>query len=390
MVVAIADNSTQGEMMNSKTDRSIMMSRRTLVAGTAVLGGSVLAGLGIQKAEAGDRKYKFAFANVQESGELFKQFGDGFKAAADKIGVVLSRYNNNGDGVTALNNARLMIEEQPDIVFEYNGVEGIGNSLRKVFERAKVPYVAINVPVPGGHWFNLVNKEIGIDAAKIVAAAAREKGWTADNTTVLVAQAAAAGVEVNDCVRYFYITIAEEMGMQQVGPEAITATTTIISPTGIQVDGKGALEASYAAVKNVLQTIPKDRNLLLFAVNDDSAIATWRAVAESGRGDKALVAGLGGSLAALKELRTNPQWVGEGSVFSTHWGQYLLAMGVAIVNDEKPPPLTKAPQIVLTKKDVDTYYDAAGKVVLLPPLVPENRYLAATGILQKFGNVKDL
>ncbi|MCC8978524.1 sugar ABC transporter substrate-binding protein [Bradyrhizobium acaciae] len=376
--------------MNSKTDKSIMMSRRTLVAGTAVLGGSVLAGLGIRKAEAGDRKYKFAFANVQESGELFKQFGDGFKAAADKIGIVLSRYNNNGDGVTALNNARLMIEEQPDIVFEYNGVEGIGNSLQKVFERAKVPYVAINVPVPGGHWFNLVNKEIGIDAAKIVAAAAREKGWTADNTTVLVAQAAAAGVEVNDCVRYFYITVAEEMGMQQVGPEAITATTTIISPTGIQVDGKGALEASYAAVKNVLQTIPKDRNLLLFAVNDDSAIATWRAVAESGRGDKALVAGLGGSLAALKELRTNPQWVGEGSVFSTHWGQYLLAMGVAIVNDKKPPPLTKAPQIVLTKKDVDTYYDAAGKVVMLPPLVPENRYLAATGILQKFGNVKDL
>lgn len=376
--------------MNCKRETLIMMNRRAIVGGAALVGGSLLTGLSLHQAEASDRKYKFAFANVQESGELFKQFGDGFKAAADKVGISLSRYNNNGDGVTALNNARLMIEEQPDIVFEYNGVEGIGNSLRKVFERSKVPYVAINVPVPGGHWFNLVNKDIGIDAAKVVVAAAKEKGWTADNTTVLVAQASAAGVEVNDCVRYFYITVAEEMGMQKVGPEAITATTTVISPTGIQVDGKGALEGSYAAVKNVLQTIPKDRNLLLFAVNDDSAIATWRAVAESGRGDKALIAGLGGSLAALKELRTNPQWVGEGSVFSTHWGQYLLAMGVAIVNGATPPPLTKAPQIVLTKKDVDTYYSALGKVIQLPPLVLENRYLAATGILQKFGNIKDL
>ena len=65
-------------------------------------------------------------------------------------------------------------------------------------------------------------------------------------------------------------------------------------------------------------------------------------------------------------------------------------MGVAIMNGVTPPPLTKTPQVILTKDTVDKYYDAEGKVKLLPPLVPENMYLKDTGVLQKFGNVEGL
>jgi ribose transport system substrate-binding protein len=65
-------------------------------------------------------------------------------------------------------------------------------------------------------------------------------------------------------------------------------------------------------------------------------------------------------------------------------------MGVAIKNGVTPPPLTKSPQIVLTKSTIDKYYDANGKVILLPALVEENKYLADTGVLQKFGNVDGL
>jgi len=180
------------------------------------------------------------------------------------------------------------------------------------------------------------------------------------------------------------------MGLDKVEPQAITATTTAIGKTGIQVDGKATLESSFNAVKNVLQTLPRDQHILLYAVNDDSAIGAWRAMTETGRADNTLVAGLGGSLAALKELRTNPAWVAEGSVFMSDWGQYLIAMGVAIARGATPPPLTKSPQIVLTKQTVDKYYDADGRVILLPALVAENRYLAETGVLQQFGNVEGL
>lgn len=376
--------------MTKTYDRNtVMATRRHILAAAAALGGTALTAP-IFAAFAQDKPLKFAFANVTEAGELFKQFGDGFADVAQKAGITFSRYDNKFDGVTATNNARLMVQEQPDVIFEYNAVEGIGPALQRTFNQANIPFVAINVPVPGGHWFNLVNKDIGIEAADKVVGFAKEKGWTADNTAVLIVQASASGVEVNDCVRYFYVRAAELMGFPQVAPEAITATTTVISPAGVQVDGKATLEDSYTGVKNVLQTIPADRNLLLFTVNDDSAVGAWRAVDESGRGANTLIGGLGGSIAALKELRENPQWVAEGSIFIANWGVYLVAMGIAISQGVTPPPLTKSPQAIITKADVDKFYDAAGTAILLPPLVDENRYLADTGILQKYAKIEGL
>ncbi len=64
-------------------------------------------------------------------------------------------------------------------------------------------------------------------------------------------------------------------------------------------------------------------------------------------------------------------------------------MAVAVHNGVTPPPLTKSPQLVLTPATVDKYYDAEGKVKLLPPLVPENMYLKDTGVLQSSTTSKD-
>jgi ribose transport system substrate-binding protein len=371
------------------------LSRRRMISGLAALGASVPSASvlrpNLARAALSGKSYFFDFANILESGAEFKDFGDRLMDAAKIAGIRIKRYNNNNDGTTTINNARLMVQDRPDLILEYTAVEGMGPSLQRLFSRAKIPYIAINIPIPGGYWFNLVNKQIGTETAKVVVAAAQEKGWTAADTTVLIVQGSQYGSEVNDCVRYFYVTAAANMpGMDQVEPSAITSLTTAIGKSGIQVDGKATLEGSYSAVKNALQALPSDRHILLYAINDDSAIGAWRAVAESQREKNTLVAGLAGSAAAIHELRTNPQWIAQGSIFFSNWGEYLIAMGVAIMNGVKPPPLTKCPQLILTKSTVDKYYDASGRVKLLPPLVPENLYLKDTGILQKFRNIEGL
>ncbi|NGM85259.1 sugar ABC transporter substrate-binding protein [Paenibacillus sp. 7124] len=332
----------------------------------------------------------FTFANVTESGPLFVELGKGMKAAAEKAGVELKVYNNNFDGATALKNAQLMVQDKPDLIIEYNGVEGVGNALQAVFEKSGIPSIGVNVPVPGSHWFNLSNKQLGIDAGKELAQAALEKGWKAEETTIIIAQSATAGTEVNDSVRYFYVSAAETLGLEGVAPESIVPTTTTIGESLIQVDGKSTLEDTYTSVKNVLQTVDQNRKLLVFSVNDDSTLGAWRAIEESGRTENTLVAGLGGSEEALKQLRENPQWVAEGSIFMSDWGQYLIAMGVAIVNGTEPPALTPAPQVMLTKENVNDYYPNGAVAEKLPPLVEDNMYLKDTGILQLFGNIQGL
>ena len=373
--------------LDDMTRRQLM--RRLIALGLTTASATSLLGAWGTRAQA-QARYKLSFANITEAGELFVQLGNGIAAAAEAANIELRRYDNNFDSETTLRNAQLMVQDQPDLILEYNGVAGIGPALQRVFDTAGIPFIAINVDVPGGHWFNLVNSEIGADTARTVVPMAQAKGWSAADTTVIIVQSSESGEEVNDCVRYFYITAAEAMGMPVAAPTDITALTTTISENGIQVDGKGQLEQSYTAVKNVLQTLPADRNILLYSVNDDSTIGAWRAVQEAGRAEKVLVAGLGGSAAALQELRTNPSWVAEGTIFMGQWGQYLIAMAVAILEGAVPPELTKCPQTVLTAENVDTFYDADANVILLPPLDDSNSYLAATGVLQLFGNVQNL
>lgn len=311
---------------------------------------------------------------------------------AEEAGIRIKLYNNDFDGETALRNAQLMVQDKPDLIIMYNAVEGVSASIGKLFNDAGIPCIAVNVPIPGCPWFNLSNKEIGYETGKVVAEEAKARGWTGENTTVILVQNASAGEEVNHSVMYFYQAVAESMeGMDLINAEEITRDKTTMGNNLVQVDGQSALEPSYLAVKNVLPTIPQDRKILVMTPNDDSAMGAWRAIEEANRADDALIAGLGGGEEGLKQLRENPNWVAEGDIFFPFWGQYLLAMAIEMLNGDTPPERTAAPQVVLTKETVDQYYpDGATVPSILPPLGPENEYLKDSQLLKSLDNIEGI
>ena len=334
----------------------------------------------------------FTFANATASGPLFVGMQEGVQRSADAAGVELKLYNNNFDGETALRNAQLMVQDQPDFIIMYNAVEGVGARIGKTFNDAGIPCIAVNVPFPGCAWFNLSNKDIGTETGKVAAEAAKAKGWTGEDTTVVLVQNATAGEEVNHSVMYFYEAVAQNMpGMDQIAATDITRQTTTMGDNLIQVDGQSALEPSYTAVKNVLPTIPEGRHILIQTPNDDSAMGAWRAIVEANRVDDALITGLGGGEEGLKQLRENPNWVAEGDIFFPFWGQYLVAMALEMLKGDVPPERTAAPQIVLTKETVDQYYpEGATTPAVLPPLTAENEYLADSELLKMLDNIEGI
>jgi len=365
-----------------------LTARRGLVI--VVVGCVAVALLATTGATARSQKaYTFAYANVSDQSPLFKTVGDLMVKDGKKVEITVKRFNNNFDGPTALNNAQLMVQQRPDLIIDWTGVESIGASVGQVFKRGKVPCIAVNQKIPGCPWFNLVNRDLGIGAANIVVPILKKKGWTAKDTTLLLVAFPGAGAEVNSNSRYFYARVSQAIpGMAKATPTSITDKTTNIGslPNGIQIDGKGSLEPTYTATKSTLQILPKDRHIVIFTINDDSALGAWRAVTQAGRQKNTLIIGQGADADGLKNLRTNPSWVAEGSVFFEFWHEYLLAMGVAVLNGAKPPPLTLAPQTVLSKQTVDKYYKG-NKPRVAPPLPAQDRYLIKTGILQKFGNI---
>jgi len=239
---------------------------------------------------------------------------------------------------------------------------------------------------PRPDFLNIDNRALGEQTAQIIGKMAADRGWNATNTTVLIGQNAAAGEQVNDCVRYFYTTIAPMLGAQEVDAKTITPTTTRIGANGLQFDGGSQLQPSFEAVKNLLPSIPADHHIILYTVNNDSTKGALRALEDAGRGgnDALLIGGLGGDETGITALRNDPRWVAEGDIFVSWWGAYATAMAKAVAEGQKPPAdVTPLPQIVLDKTTVDQYHKPGSvDVSKLPPLVADNKYLEESGFLQ--------
>jgi ribose transport system substrate-binding protein len=334
----------------------------------------------------------FAYASGGDAVGIFKTVGDGVVSNAEALGIEMKRYDNNLDGPTALSNAGLIAQTKPDVAIDWNTVVGVGEAVGQQFTRAEVPCIAVNQQIPGCSWFNLSNKQMGTDAAAVILPEAKKRGWDASNTTVVMVIAAANGTEVNDGPRYFYVDTADTLvGFEKVEPGDITASTTTIGGTnGVQIDCKSTIDGAFAAMQNAVGTIPKDNNILLYGTEDGCTIGAYNSLKKHGYGDRILTGGLGAGPEGLAALRSDPNWLVEGALFTQTWGAYVLAQAIAITDGVTPPELTSAPQIMLTKDTVDTYYDAEGEVISLPPLVENNEYLAKYNVLQKFFKVQGL
>jgi ribose transport system substrate-binding protein len=345
---------------------------------------------GSSPAATGSDKYTFDYANVFDKSPTFKTVGDDLVSQGAQVGITVRRSDNNSDCATVLSNAKVMVQEKPDVAIDWMGCEGAGPAVGKLFGDAKIPCVAVNQVIPGCPFFNLVNKDFGVQGAAIVYPLVQKAGWTPNDTTLILAAAPGAGAEVNSNSRFFYEDLAKAWGLDMYTADQITDTTTTLGKNLIQVAGQGTgngpLEGSYTALKGVLPSIPTSRHLIVFTINDDSGLGAWRAITESHRENNTMILSAGADADGINQLRTNPHWVAEFSVFFEYWSEYLLAMGVAVKKGIKPPTQTYCPQVVLSKDNVDQYYNGTTPKAV-PPIPDQDKYLIQTGILQKFGNI---
>lgn len=369
-----------------------MRSRFTAVTAVMAITLLFLTACGASGNNSGSSKtISISFASADDRIGVFKTVGDGMVANAAKAGVKVKHYDNKLDGATALANADLMIQDHPDIIVDWNAVANVGAALGKKFNDAKIPCLAVNQPIAGCAWFNLSNQQAGIDAATTMIPLAQSKGWTAADTTILMVVQSSAGVEVNNGPRYFYITIASKIsGFPPKTPDELNPQTTVIgNHQGVQYECNSTVDGSYANAKNLLPTIPASNHVMVFGDDTDCTLGALRALTEAGRANNTMACGLGPTPDGLTNLRTNPSWVCEEALFLEDWPEFIIAEAVAIHMGIKPPPLTSAPQVSLTKDNVDTYYNG-NAVKLLPPLADNAQYLKQTGVLQKFGNVQGI
>jgi len=375
-------------------------------------------GSGASDSPGGDRPLKIAFANINNSSTFFNVQTTSMKDAAEVTGYDVSYFDNKSDAQTTLSNAQLMVQQKPDLIIEYYGDESVVAATDAVFERAGIPCITLNVRGTGYcSWFNVSNPDICAQTGQALGTIAADRGWSGDDSTVVLIAANSFGPTVNTCQGFAYEQMQDTMpGLARIDSyKDITMTTTTVGDTTIQIDGAGLLDNAYKAMSDALSSIPTSRNVVVYAIGDDMAVGAMRAIEQANRTDTTILGGWGNTTEALNELRTNPAWVAEGDPFYGFWGEFTQAMAPLVLDGADIPLLTTSPVAVLTKDltidgtvitAVDSVYkDGEDTASMLPPLTPVesrliadigetgtigNEYLAASGILQKFGNVTGL
>lgn len=372
----------------------IASSLLALSAGCASSGGSKGAsgsGAAGSSSAKSTKSLQIAYANITSANPTLKGIADLIQQAATTSGDTVSLFDNQADPTTAVSVAQLMVNSKPDVIMDWPPAPQIGASLSAIFKRGNVPCISVNISIPDCPWFNLDNATLGTLAGQELAKLMQAKGWDGTNTTFVMAQNATVGDDNNALERSGYIAVANALpGFTKMTLSQITATTTTISASAVQVDAGDQVDTAYTAMQNALQSIPKNRHIVVYGITDESVIGAARAISGAGRTD-VMLAGNGGGASGLQQLRTNPEWVVDSSSFVPQWGEYLMAMAHALTSGVTLPAKTKAPIAIVTKANVNQYYKPnSADVLKMPPLDPADQYLVATGILQKYDNIQGL
>lgn len=324
-----------------------------------------------------------AFANATEADPQLKKVGDILEGMAQEEGVEFSRYDNKFEPEASLQNARLIAQAKPQIAIDWSAVAEANESIGAQFEKAGLSCIAMSVEIPSCSLINQDNAKLGAELGEYAGQQAKKRGWEPNETTLVIVNAPFIGPELNKLPQNFYSGYAKQFPeMPQLTPDEITPTTTSIGDdNAVIVDGKGELQPTNEVVRTALTTIPANRHLVVAAlINDDSALGALRALEQANRDGDAMVVAAGADQNGLENLRTNPDWIAEGSVFFELWPEYVMAMARAQAAGAEMPELTPAPQAVLTKDNVDKYYDANGEVKTGPPIASGAAYLEQYGL----------
>lgn len=336
------------------------------------------------------KSLKIGYANITNANPTLKGVADLIQGAGKVSGDTVTLYDNQANPDTAVQVANLMVGAKPDVIMDWAPSPQIGPSLSAIFQRAKIPCIAVNIAIPKCAYWNLDNPGLGTQVGEALAKIMASKGWDGSNTTYLIGQNAKVGDDNNSIVRNGYVAVANAVsGFTKTTLDKITASTTTIGSSAVQVDGGDAVDTSYAAMKNALQSIPVSRNIVEFGITDETTLGAERALANSGR--KYILAGNGAGPEGISNLRTNANWAIEAGSFVPQWGEFLMAMAHAQVAGADMPAKTVSPDVVLTKDNVDTYYASDGTTVKTMPSLPDvDQYLVQTGVLQKYKNIQGL
>lgn len=288
---------------------------------------------------------KIAYASFGSQFPFIALVDKSVKDAAAKANVDLTFLDNAFDADKALTNANLIASRGDiNLALEFNYYQQSNLVLSEVFASAKIPVIAIDIPVPGATFYGANNYEAGKLAGQGLIDAAKAK-WNGTVDLLLVEKQSGAGQDLLQ---------QRTLGIIAGAKAAMPALT---DAKIVQFEGGANVDAAHTAVATALTAHPAAKNILIGMLGDSNAIAAANAAQEAGRADQVLTAGQGGDDVAIKALKApETSFIGTTDYKPTKYGDDLIPLACDYLAGKQIPAQVFVAHQFLNRANISQVY----------------------------------
>jgi ribose transport system substrate-binding protein len=275
----------------------------------------------------GFRAYRIGYAQLSGDQPFPRKVTQSLMDAAANSHVELLVTDNRDSPEEAVKNAAWLISQRVDFVIEYEFHYRVGPVLANMFQKAAIPTLAIDIPMPSAIYFGVNNYAAGIVGGEALAGFAK-RNWRARVDHILLLEIPEAGPVPHARV------IGTLDGMRSVLPKMNEQCV-------LHKDGKGTEMGGYSATRRVLGSLAKREHLLIAAANDNSARGAIRAVREAGREEITAIMAQGwGPDEGLEDeiSKTDSPLIGAVAYFPEKYGCKILPIVLQCLSGQAVPP----------------------------------------------------
>lgn len=292
----------------------------------------------------GRRRYRIGFGNLTERMVFAQQVRRSLESAAQGLdNVELLVRDNDLDRQRALENADWFVAQGVDLVIEYQIDAEAANVIMHKFQRAGIPVIAVDIPLPGATFFGADNYRAGRMAGEALGYWIRQN-WDGKVDRVLKLECQRAGA----------IGAARLQG-QLEGLESVLGL--VPNDRVITVDCPVIMEDVPRRVGSLIGEIAPGEKVAIIAINDDAALGSLEVFERFGRVDRVVAVGQNLDLLGRAALRrANTPFIGSTGYRPEEYGERLLDLVVRLLRGEPVPPAVYVRHAFVTKETLDQFY----------------------------------
>ncbi|NDJ61597.1 MAG: substrate-binding domain-containing protein, partial [Chloroflexi bacterium] len=288
--------------------------------------------------------YRIGFANMSEEMPFGRDVRRGLEAAVQGTSnIELIVADNQLDPDTALRVADQLIEQQVDLVIEYQIDEQVGNLIASKFYAAGIPVISVDIPMVGATFFGVDNYTAGMMAGTVLGERVRDE-WGGDFDFLTILEHPRAG----------NLPAMRIQGQLEGFQRIIGALPT---ERVIRLDCGNTTHVSTREMHTLIERFGTDKRFAVISFNDDAAIGALQAAQQLACDDHVLIVGQGGDRRLRIELRNpNTRIVGSTAFHPESYGGKLLELAQKILAGDSVPPAVYIEHVFIDRQNVEQYH----------------------------------